>query len=143
MGDSPALGGRGATATDTRGEGAFAEGACAESASADGDCATETTGGAGSTEGATTVVVTTTVFGGVDNNSILSFCPCDPSFTGGLSVGYTRQTGRGGPGILVATGQGGSPQVCTFDPLSGRDVDQFFAYNPLFSAGVFVSGGTP
>lgn len=45
------------------------------------------------------------------------------------------------PSIVASFGQGHEPTIVTFDPITGEQVDSFFAYNPLFDGGVFIGNG--
>jgi hypothetical protein len=43
--------------------------------------------------------------------------------------------------IVAGEGPGGVPLVRVQDALTLADLDQFFAYDPLFTGGVFVAAG--
>jgi hypothetical protein len=42
--------------------------------------------------------------------------------------------------ILTVAGPGGGPDVASFSGLTGASIDHFFAYNPLFSGGLYIAG---
>jgi hypothetical protein len=71
---------------------------------------------------------------------LLNFFPYDPAFTGGVRVAAVDRSGNGTADLLTVAGVGGGPDVATFDP-TGHQVDQFFAYDPLFADGLYVAGG--
>lgn len=50
-------------------------------------------------------------------------------------------TGDGVPDILVATGLGGGPRVRVFDGADGSVRQDFFAYEPTFTGGLFLAVG--
>src|SRR5205814_253944 len=77
--------------------------------------------------------------------AVSSFFVYDPRFTGGVRVaGYDPFTSAttSSPGRVVTTaGPGGGADVGTFDALTGQRVDNFFAYDPRFSGGLWVAAG--
>ena len=79
------------------------------------------------------------VFDGVTGAELASFFPYDPAFSGGVRVaGVTTTTG--GKALVVSTpGPGGGPDVRIVDGLNGAVLDQFFAYNPAFTGGLYVA----
>jgi hypothetical protein len=68
--------------------------------------------------------------------------PPYPGFTGAIRIAVGDVDGDGAPDIITAPGPGGGPHVRV---LSGSTADRvlldFFAYNPLFTGGVFVAAG--
>jgi hypothetical protein len=79
------------------------------------------------------------VFDGSDGSLISSFFAYDPAFVGGVRVAAV-QKGDGSVAVVTVTGPGGGPQENEFDGMSGAMLDSFFAYNPLFNAGLWVGG---
>jgi hypothetical protein len=79
------------------------------------------------------------VFDGSDGALLSTFFAYDPGFVGGVRVATTQRT-DGSVAVVTAPGPGGGPQVNEFNGLNGALVDSFFAYNPLFSAGLWVAG---
>ncbi len=79
------------------------------------------------------------VFDGSDGMLISSFFAYDAGFVGGVRVA-TTQLSDGSVAVVTAPGPGGGPQVNEFDGMSGALVDSFFAYTPLFNAGVWIAG---
>jgi hypothetical protein len=80
------------------------------------------------------------VFDGGTGALLSSFFAYDPGFVGGVRVA-TAHRGDGGIVIVTAAGPGGGAQVTEFDSaFGGTAVDTFFAYNPLFNAGLWVGG---
>ena len=67
-----------------------------------------------------------------------------PSFRGGVSVSVAQLVGSGRADIVTAPGPGGGPHVIVWD--FGTDAAvasaQWMAYDPSFSGGVRVSGGS-
>ena len=68
-----------------------------------------------------------------------SFFPYELAFTGGVRVGTVR-LGDGSVRVLTAAGPGGGPDLREFDGLTLVQLDAFFAYNPLFTAGMHIAG---
>jgi hypothetical protein len=81
------------------------------------------------------------VFNGIDGSELASFFAFDTSFTGGVRVASGDVNRDGQAEVLVAAGPGAGPHVKAFaigeHPLG---VASFFAYDPAFAGGVFVSG---
>ncbi|MDA1018383.1 MAG: putative Ig domain-containing protein, partial [Planctomycetota bacterium] len=63
------------------------------------------------------------------------------TFLGGVHVAAGDVTGDGIPDIITGPGEGGGPNVKVFDGVNGAVVHDFFAYDPAFGGGVFVSAG--
>lgn len=81
------------------------------------------------------------VFDGASGRMIQSFFAYDPRFVGGVRVGAVDRNGDGKADIVTTTGNGGGPDVRSFNGLNATLIDSFFAYNPLFAGGVFIGGG--
>ncbi len=82
-----------------------------------------------------------TVFSGRDGHVLSSFHAFSASFSGGVRVGVGDVNGDGFADVIAGAGPGGGPQVAIF---SGRDftaMRSFFAFDPRFTGGVFVSAG--
>ena len=47
-----------------------------------------------------------------------------------------------GAEIVTSFGRGHQPNVDVFDFNTAAQIDKFFAYSPLFTAGLFVGGGS-
>lgn len=81
------------------------------------------------------------VFSGEDLSVIRSFFAYVTEFTGGVRVATGDVNGDSQLDIITGAGAGGGPHVQAF---SGSDLSvlaSFFAYDPAFSAGVFVASG--
>jgi hypothetical protein len=65
----------------------------------------------------------------------------DPSFRGGVRVATGDVTGDGVPDLVTAAGFGGGPHIQVFDGVTFELINGFFAYEPSFSAGVYVAVG--
>lgn len=65
----------------------------------------------------------------------------DASFTGGVRVATGDVTGDGIPDLITGAGAGGGPHIQVFDGTDYTLIAGFFAYEPTFSGGVFVSLG--
>ncbi|MFN4260117.1 MAG: choice-of-anchor Q domain-containing protein, partial [Gemmataceae bacterium] len=79
------------------------------------------------------------VFNGGNANPVGDFFAYNAAFTGGVRVGTVRLEG-GDIGILTGPGPGGAPNVRIFDGMTLNALDSFFAFDPLFTGGVFVGG---
>jgi hypothetical protein len=66
----------------------------------------------------------------------------DGAFKGGVHVGAVDLDGDGKDEVITAPGVGGGPHVKVWKLVGGEPKEevQFFAYDALFSGGVFVSG---
>jgi ELWxxDGT repeat protein len=64
-----------------------------------------------------------------------------PGFSGGVRVAVGDVTGDGVDDIVTAPGPGGGPHVKVYDGATGQVARQFYAYDPRFTAGVFVAVG--
>ncbi|MFN5291289.1 MAG: FG-GAP repeat domain-containing protein [Planctomycetia bacterium] len=81
------------------------------------------------------------VFDGKTNRVIYETMVYSPSFTGGVSVSLADVNGDGRLDLITGTGRGGGPHVRAIDPLSGREILAFMAYQPTFTGGVNVFAG--
>jgi hypothetical protein len=64
-----------------------------------------------------------------------------PLFTGGVRVAVGDVNGDGVPDIIAGAGPTGAPEVRVFDGRTGALIRDFFAFNPVFTGGVFVAAG--
>ncbi|MFN6051878.1 MAG: FG-GAP repeat domain-containing protein, partial [Planctomycetia bacterium] len=81
------------------------------------------------------------VFDGKTNRVIYETMVYSSSFTGGVSVSLADVNGDGRLDLITGTGRGGGPHVRAIDPLSGREILAFMAYQPTFTGGVNVFAG--
>ncbi|QGJ70078.1 Hypothetical protein PBC10988_17670 [Planctomycetales bacterium 10988] len=76
---------------------------------------------------------------------LMSFFPYTEAFTGGVRVATGDINGDGVLDIVTAAGPGGGPRVSVFDSETGElitgGVNDFFAYAPTITTGVFVAVG--
>ncbi|MFN4261500.1 MAG: beta strand repeat-containing protein [Gemmataceae bacterium] len=79
-------------------------------------------------------------FSGVDGTVLLNFFAYDPGFNVGVRVGAADVNGDGRADVIVGPGPGGGPHVRVFDSATLTVLDNFFAYDPFFLDGIFVSG---
>ncbi len=68
---------------------------------------------------------------------VLSFLTF-PGFSGGVRVDAIDRNADAVPDIVAGAGPGGGPHVKVFDRQTLGLLDSFFAFDPLFSGGVFV-----
>jgi hypothetical protein len=85
-------------------------------------------------------VPTVAVYNGLAGVQLQAFYAYDPGFTGGVRVG-TAVNPQGLADILTVAGPGGGPDVKRFSGSNDSLIDEFFAYDPRFSGGLFVVGG--
>ena len=82
-------------------------------------------------------------FSGADGTMLLNFFAYDPNFLGGVRVAAGDVDGDGTPDIITGPGPGGGPHVRVFDGETGQllpgALGNFFAYEPNFFGGIFVS----
>src|SRR5205823_11985051 len=73
---------------------------------------------------------------------VLSFFPYDINFTGGVRVAAADVEGIGRDDIITGAGPGGGPNVTIYRLTNGTPqvFRSYFAYDPRFSAGIFVAG---
>jgi hypothetical protein len=76
---------------------------------------------------------------GTDDSVLDSFFAFDPAFTGGVRVAAGDFLDDGHADIIAGAGPGGGPDVATFDGRSGALLHSFFAFNPAFTGGVYVT----
>jgi hypothetical protein len=69
---------------------------------------------------------------------VRDFFAYDPAFTGGVRVALGDVNGDGIPDLVTGAGPGGGPHVRVFDGATGAVIQEFFAYAPGFTGGVFV-----
>jgi uncharacterized protein (TIGR03118 family) len=81
------------------------------------------------------------VFSGKDGSLLQSFFAYASAFTGGVSVAGGDVNGDGFADIVTGAGAGGGPHVKAFSGKDGTELMSFFAYDPSFTAGVFVAAG--
>jgi hypothetical protein len=78
------------------------------------------------------------VFSGADDSLLANYMAYDPAFTGGVRVAaWPFLNGNVGDLVTVA-GPGGGADVRVHDPLTGAQLDAFFAYDPAFTGGLYV-----
>ncbi len=70
---------------------------------------------------------------------LLTFFPYDPAFNGGVRVAAIHRDGDGKADVLTVPGPGGGPDLGTFNGVTGARLDQFFAYNPGFTGGLYLA----
>jgi hypothetical protein len=80
------------------------------------------------------------VFSGPDNALLQSFFAFDSQFDGGARVAAVDCNGDGKAEIIAAAGSTGLPVVSIMDALTLANLDTFFAFDPAFNGGLFVSG---
>ena len=69
-----------------------------------------------------------------------------PAFNGGVTVAALDVNGDGKADIITGAGSGGGPHVRIFDGVTSLQLedntsDSFYAYDVLFSGGVYVGAG--
>jgi uncharacterized delta-60 repeat protein len=79
-------------------------------------------------------------FNGVDGAPLASFFPYDMVFTGGVRVAGVTPTSGDRAQVICVPGPGGGPDVRIVDGLTGQQLDDFFAYDPRFTGGLFIAG---
>lgn len=63
----------------------------------------------------------------------------DPSFRGGVRVATGDVTGDGIPDVITVAGVGGGPHVQVLDGVTFQSVTSFFAYEPSYRGGLYVT----
>lgn len=63
------------------------------------------------------------------------------NFSGGARVATADVTGDTIPDLVAAAGPGGGPDVRVIDGVSGVEARRFFAFEPTFNGGMYVSAG--
>lgn len=81
------------------------------------------------------------VFSGQTGQQIQNFNAFDPTFQGGVRVASADVNGDGVPDIITGAGPGAGPRVKVFDGTTGAVLNDFFAFEPSFTGGVFVASG--
>ncbi|MBX7105913.1 MAG: DUF4394 domain-containing protein [Gemmataceae bacterium] len=81
------------------------------------------------------------VLSGLDLGQIHSFYAFAQTFTGGVHVAAADVNNDGLADVIVGAGEGGGPHVRVFDGKTGSVIQDFFAYDALFTGGVNVAGG--
>jgi hypothetical protein len=81
------------------------------------------------------------VFNGPDGSLLSSFFAYNPAFAGGVRVAAGDTTGDGKDNIITGAGPGGGPNVTIFSGTDDSVLSSFFAYNPSFTAGIYVAAG--
>jgi hypothetical protein len=81
------------------------------------------------------------VFSGADGSILADLMAYAAGFTGGVRVGTADVNGDGVPDILTGAGPGGGPEVRVFDGTTLAVLEDFFAYDPSYTGGVYVGGG--
>ncbi|QGJ71389.1 Hypothetical protein PBC10988_30940 [Planctomycetales bacterium 10988] len=78
-------------------------------------------------------------------NEAFSISPYTPAFTGGVRVATGDVNNDGILDIVTAAGPGGGPHIQVFDSQTGSlisgEVNNFYAYDPSFTGGVYVAVG--
>jgi hypothetical protein len=77
-----------------------------------------------------------------DTALLASFFAYDPSFLGGVRVAAGVADSGSLPDIITGAGPGGGPHLLAFDFPSLSVLDSFMAFDPGFTGGVFVGGGS-
>ena len=80
------------------------------------------------------------VFDGLTGAQRAAFLAYAANFTGGVRVGAADRNGDGIEDIVTIAGPTGGPHVRSFDGLTLREIDSFFAYAPTMTAGGFIAG---
>ncbi|MFZ1699722.1 MAG: FG-GAP-like repeat-containing protein [Pyrinomonadaceae bacterium] len=81
------------------------------------------------------------VFSGADGSVLHEFFAFDPGFAGGVFVGGGDVNNDGSDDLIVGAGAGGGPHVRVFSGQTGSVLQDFMAFSPNFTGGVFVAGG--
>jgi hypothetical protein len=81
------------------------------------------------------------VFSGANGSVLRDFFAFSGGFTGGVRVASADLNHDGKADIICAAGPGGGPEVSVFDGGTGSPLENFFAFAPSFTGGVFVATG--
>ncbi|MEZ5354451.1 MAG: FG-GAP-like repeat-containing protein [Bryobacteraceae bacterium] len=81
------------------------------------------------------------VFDGVSGGELQSFFAFDAGFAGGVTVAAGDWNNDGRDDIITGMATNGG-QVRVFDGATFSTLDSFFAFDPGFTGGVFVAGGS-
>jgi hypothetical protein len=78
-----------------------------------------------------------------DNPPMAQFFAYTPGFSGGVRVAAGNVDNAYGDELITAPGPGGGPhiRVLSWNGSSFISIDEFFAYTPAFSGGVYVASG--
>lgn len=81
------------------------------------------------------------VFGGgkLGGQQLRDFFAYSTAFTGGVRVAVGDVNGDGFGDIITGSGPGAPPEVKVFSGLGGTLLQDYFAFNPAFTGGVFVA----
>ena len=80
------------------------------------------------------------VFDGT-GRALTAFFAYDKAFRGGVRVASGDVNGDGKDDIVTGAGPGGGPHVKVFNASDLRILTQYFAFDPAYTGGVFVSAG--
>ncbi len=80
------------------------------------------------------------VLDGVTLAPLAEFFAYAPSFLGGVAVAAGDVNHDGHADLMTGPGPSGAPQVKVFDGVTGAVIHSFFAYDPLFTGGVWLGG---
>jgi subtilisin-like proprotein convertase family protein len=78
-----------------------------------------------------------------DNPPMSQFFAYTTGFSGGVRIAAGNVNNTGGDDLITAPGPGGGPhiRVLTWNGASFVSIDEFFAYTPGFTGGVYVAAG--
>ena len=76
-----------------------------------------------------------------NTGQIFSVTAYDPAFRGGVRVAMADINGDGTPDLITAAGDGGGPHIRVFDGVTHNVINEFLAYDPAFTGGVYVAAG--
>jgi len=81
------------------------------------------------------------VFDGFDFTQTASYYAFDATFLGGIRVAVGDTNGDGTPDLIVGAQAGAEPRVTVFDGKTNAVLQNFFAFDPAFTGGVYVACG--
>ena len=81
------------------------------------------------------------VFDGFDFSQTASYYAFDATFLGGIRVAVGDTNGDGTPDLIVGAQAGAEPRVTVFDGKTNAVLQNFFAFDPSFTGGVYVACG--
>lgn len=79
------------------------------------------------------------VYDGITGAVVRDFFAYDPNFRGGVRVGAGDLDGDGFADIVTAPGPSGGPHVRGFDGETGAMIVEFFAFDPNYRGGMYVT----